>query len=509
MKITILTAGTRGDVQPFIALGLELKKLGSEVTVVSSVTFENLVKSYGLEYRMTRGDISKIMQSGELDKAANADNPIKALSILRDKKFMSRLIDVQEDFYNACDDAEVIIYHPGAAIGHMIAKEKGIVSILGSPFPLIETNEYPSILFYQKRIPKILNRLTHKFFKQGFWMATKKPIELFYKDRLSKLVLLENSLKSKDLKLISCSQNIFKTPQPAFASGYWFLDESDGYIPEASLTEFLSKGDKPIYIGFGSIGNGQFAEEKTKIIISAIQKTNSRAVIATGFGGLSEITDLPENIYILKEAPHAWLFPKMSMAIHHGGAGTTAEGFRAGIPMIIVPHGNDQFAWGKRVFELGVGANPINIKKLSVEKLVNAIEYARSKNITENVKQLSRIIQNENGAKKTAKFVMDYINIRQQRKTKIGAFKETKFIFNEFKNLILIKLSIPIILGIIIGGVYLGLQILKGLTFDAALNNLLNLERMIRPFAGFLIIIVFLVFGFNIFRKLKNYRENS
>lgn len=413
MKITILTSGTRGDVQPFIALGVALRELGAEVTIVASVNFESLVTSYGLGFSPTRVDISKVMQSGELEASGKKAKTLKVFSVQKDNNFLSRLIDVQEDYYTACEDTDVIIYHVGAAIGHMIAKEKGIISILGCPFPIMETDEYPAILFYQKKLPKAFNRLTHKIFKKGFWMATKKPLEVFYRERLHKRVPIENPIDSSDLKLVSCSQSIFKTPNTAFAGGYWFLDEPGGYIPPDSLTEFLTKGSKPIYIGFGSIGNQKEAVEKTKMIVSAIEQSNCRAIIATGFGGLKEIPNLPESIYLLKEAPHSWLFPRCSIAIHHGGAGTTAEGFRSGIPMIIVPHGNDQYAWGKRVFELGVGSAPIGNEELTTENLVNAIEFAGSKSVIENAKKLSRVIRQENGAMKAAQYVMAYLQKKQ------------------------------------------------------------------------------------------------
>lgn len=412
MKISILTAGTRGDVQPFIALGIELKKLGAEVTIVSSVSFETLIKSYGLEYKKLRIDISKIMESGEIDLINN-----KGLSI-NDKNFLSRAMEMQEDFYNACTDTDVIIYHFGAAIGHMIAKEKGIISILASPIPVLKTKEYPSILFYQKRFPKVLNRLTHTFFNKFFWNAVKKPIELFYKEKLNKDALIINPLESDDLKLISCSQSIFKTPEPGFASGYWYLDKSDNYSPPKELEAFLRKGEKPIYVGFGSIGKNGTTGENTNKIITAIQKTKSRAIISTGYGGISSVSEFNDNIFVLKDVPHSWLFPKVSMAIHHGGAGTTAEAFRAGIPMIIIPHSNDQYAWGKRVFELGVGANQINIRNLTVEKLINAIEYAKQKAIVENAKRLSMVIRNENGARDTARFVVNYLKLRSYWKDK-------------------------------------------------------------------------------------------
>ena len=409
MKIVLMTAGSRGDLQPFLALALELRKLGAQPVIVASEEFESLILAYGLDFRPTRGSVSELMKQGELQEAALADNPLKAMSLLSDPRFMERLVDVQEDFASACADAEAILYHPGASIGHHIAKERGIPSILCSPFPIMETKEYPSLLFYQFKLPRILNRATHRLFQRMFWVATKKPLQLYHQQRLHRKVRLENPLESNDLKLVSCSPAVFSMPKSAYADGYWFLDESEDYSPPKALEGFLAKGEKPVYVGFGSMGNGLQAERITKDIVEAIRKTGVRAILATGFGGLHHLPELPDEIHVLEAAPHSWLFPRCAMAIHHGGAGTTAEGFRAGIPMVIVPHGNDQFAWGKRVLELGVGPAPIPIKKLTSDGLVKAIEAARSPAVIEAAKAFSVAINQEHGARTAAERVMALI----------------------------------------------------------------------------------------------------
>jgi sterol 3beta-glucosyltransferase len=390
-------------------LALELRELGATPVVVASEEFESLIHSYGLEFRPTRGSVSELMKQGELQEAALADNPLKAMALLADPRFMERLVDVQEDFAAACADAEAILYHPGAAIGHLIAKERGIPSVLCSPFPVMETAEYPSLLFYQFKFPRFLNRVTHRLFKRMFWSATKKPVQLLFRNRLHRDIKLKNPLESNDLKLVSCSPAVFRMPPTAFADGYWFLDEPEDYSPPTALEEFLAKGERPVYVGFGSMGNGLQAERITKEIVDALRKTGVRAILATGSGGLHHLPELPDEILVLEAAPHSWLFPRCAMAIHHGGAGTTAEGFRAGIPMVIVPHGNDQFAWGKRVLELGVGPAPIPIKKLTSDGLVKAIETAGSTAVVEAAKAFSSVIRQEHGARTSAERVMAHL----------------------------------------------------------------------------------------------------
>ena len=103
---------------------------------------------------------------------------------------------------------------------------------------------------------------------------------------------------------------------------------------------------------------------------------------------MTQKNDLPETIFMLEQVPHSWLFPKMAAVVHHGGAGTTAAGLRAGVPNIVIPHGLDQFAWARRIYELGVAPKPIPKKKLSVETLTEAIKEA----LTEEKKSAARAL---------------------------------------------------------------------------------------------------------------------
>jgi sterol 3beta-glucosyltransferase len=160
-----------------------------------------------------------------------------------------------------------------------------------------------------------------------------------------------------------------------------------------------------VYVGFGSVGDASLAEQKTRLVIAALAQSGQRGVLATGWNALTKIDNLPDTVYMLDSAPHAWLFPRMAAVVHHGGAGTTAAGFRAGVPSIILPYGNDQFAWGLRAFELGVGSKPLSQKKLTAEALSAAITAALRPPVLSAAAALGEKIRGERGAETAAAII--------------------------------------------------------------------------------------------------------
>jgi len=410
MKITILTTGTRGDTQPYIALGMELKKAGNTVRVAAFQNYESFVKQYGLEFYPIKGDVSIVAAIVNGNSAMQADNPLKVL--LSFNKLKSFVFGVQKDFFDACQNSDVIVYHPGAAIGYFAAQQLKIPSILATPFPMSPTREYPALIFYNApRLGKEFNYLTHKIFEQIMWSASISPLKQFWKEKFGRLpknfTNPFNKQITKELPtIISCSEFVFPTPgdwpENIHNTGYWFLDDVKDWNPSPELLDFLQKENKPIYVGFGSVGNPNQAIQTTELIIDALKRSNQRGILATGWNGMSKLAHIPEDVFILEGAPHSWLFPQMSAVIHHGGAATTAAGLKAGIPSIIIPHDNDQFAWGRRVFELGVGAKPIPRKTLTAERLSEAIQFALSEKVINAAHELGHKIQGERGAENAA-----------------------------------------------------------------------------------------------------------
>ena len=211
--------------------------------------------------------------------------------------------------------------------------------------------------------------------------------------------------------IISCSDYVFPTPKDwpdnVHNTGYWFLDEEAGWTPPAELERFLQAGDAPVYFGFGSLGMSGVASRTIDMVLQALKQTGRRGVLATGWSAVDQKSKISDNVFVLESAPHSWLFPKMAAVVHHGGAGTTAAGLRAGIPSILIPFSNDQFAWGRRVFELGVGPRSIPQKSLTVEKLSSAINLALSVEMVSAARALVNKIGGENGADEAAKIILN------------------------------------------------------------------------------------------------------
>jgi len=408
--ITILCSGSRGDIQPYIALAQQLIHLNKSVRIVAGKSYETFITDYGIEFY----PLSMDYQSSEIDPkliqdAQSSDNPLKML--LTFNKMKNYVVELTGEMFNACKGSELIIYHPGCSIGYFAGEILGIPSVLASPFPMHKTKEIASIIAYGKtKMPKAMS---YTLLQGLLWMAGKTGVVSFLKEEFGKFP--ENfgnpfeRVDSKHPAIVSCSNYVFPRPKDwnsnLYQYGYWFVEE-DNYQPNQVITEFLSKGDKPIYIGFGSVFDQRHKDELVQIIVETLKQTNQRAILS----GMGDLDKHYENILSVNDIPHSWLFNQVSLVCHHGGSGTTAAGFRAGIPSVIIPFSNDQFAWAHRAYDLGVGAYPIYRKNLSVDKLVKAINFALSEPIIKNSRLLSEHILSENGAKDCAHVITKLLN---------------------------------------------------------------------------------------------------
>jgi sterol 3beta-glucosyltransferase len=315
-------------------------------------------------------------------------------------------------------------------MGYFAAQKLKIPSILATPFPMTPTREFPSVLFYDgPRFGGAYNRLTHQIFEQIMWSASRSPIEQFWKKEFGQKPdgfgsPFGHQTRKELPTVVSCSNYVFARPhdwpEGVYNTGYWFLNEEPDWRPPSELTSFLENGTPPVYVGFGSLGNEAQAEKTTCMVIEALRLAGQRGVLATGWNGLAKIDDLPQEIFVLESIPHSWLFPRMAAVVHHGGAGTTAAGLQAGIPSIVIPHANDQFAWGRRVYELGVGPKPVPRKKLTAENLADAIRVALTDEIKTKARELGTNIQGENGAEAAAKIIIECIETNQPMAAKLA-----------------------------------------------------------------------------------------
>ncbi len=423
MLITLLTTGSRGDTQPYVALGQALQKAapGVRVRVAAFETYADFVRAAGLEFYPIRGDVAQVAASAAGLKAMAADNPLKFLLSFNTLKNFT--FGLQPEFYQACEGADAVVYHPGAAIGYFAAEQLGVPSILATPFPMTPTREYPSLIFYTApRLGRAFNWFTHRFLEQTMWFASRAPVRQFWQDKFGCAPPNFGNPFSRQTTpdrptLISCSPHVFPRPadwpEGVHSRGYWFLDDEASWNPPADLLAFLEQGPAPVYVGFGSVGDPASAERTTRLVMAALPRAGQRGVLATGWSGMSRVDKVPDSIFILKQAPHAWLFPRMAAVVHHGGAGTTAAGLRAGVPSVVIPSGNDQPAWARRVYELGVGVSPIPRRVLTAEKLADGILSALKPETVEAARELGARIAAERGSQAAAQIILECVGRRR------------------------------------------------------------------------------------------------
>lgn len=377
MRILILTLGTRGDVQPYIALGLGLQAAGYDVTLATEAGFAGFVEERGLHFAPLHSELLSMLQS-RAGKALVAGKGGQFKLLRQIWPMLRRMLD---DEWALAQDADMVIYHPKALGGHSIAEKLGIPGVLALPLPLYSpTRAFPSLLLPFDNLGSTLNRLSHHALLALTRISVGNVLNGWRKEVLGLPPLGDElTLHGRPLlRLYGYSAAILPTPNDwaghSVATGYWFLDRPTDWQPAAALLDFLHAGPPPVYIGFGSMP-AEDARAKAALVLEALDRAGQRGVLASGWGGLTA-TDLPSSVYLLDEAPHDWLFPQMAAVVHHGGAGTTAAGLRAGAPTVICPFFGDQPFWGRRVAALGAGPQPIHQRRLSAARLAEAIRAA-------------------------------------------------------------------------------------------------------------------------------------
>ena len=188
-------------------------------------------------------------------------------------------------------------------------------------------------------------------------------------------------------------------------TGYFFFPYNNTYNPTNDLKDFLDTGKPPVCVSFGSMVNKN-ADRVDAVVRDALKQTNNRGIILSGWGSVRH--ESTSDLLYLESASHDWLLPKCKMLIHHGGAGTTSAGLRAGIPQIVVPFMADQPFWGNRVYAIGVAPKPIRVSQFSVEMVVRSIAEAESKTIAECAHATSQCIRDEDGVLNAVMLIESY-----------------------------------------------------------------------------------------------------
>jgi sterol 3beta-glucosyltransferase len=397
MTKTIVTSvlGTHGDVQPHVALALTLKKRGFRPIICATDDFEGFVTQHGIEFRGLGTDMRAMLKRPKMDDAAALSLLLYAPGLLREGHKM--LKEAARRTWDAAQGADALVFAQTTTFCIDMAESLRIPALMVAFQPLNPTAEFP---YFQYDVSP-LNPWMYRFNRQPFGEVlgidpvvnklsylVQRGHQLFYdlpRDGLRKRVFglktrnrggfLRNGRGEAVTVLHAYSPTI--SPAPGdwtpnnVITGHWRLDDTSGWQPPADFEEFLSKGDAPIYLGFGSMPWG--AERNTEIITRAIAQWGGRAVIGKGWGGV-QAEQLPKEIHVVDRAPHTELFKYVKAVVHHAGAGTTQTGLEAGRATFAVPQFFDQPYWGKLIYELGCGPQPVRIKKLTPQILAAALD---------------------------------------------------------------------------------------------------------------------------------------
>jgi len=351
MRISVLAIGTRGDVQPLLALAVGLQGTGRHmVCFIAPDDFGALAKEHGLRFAPLGLDARHLLGMGDL--AAGMRYGRNALlwvwQILRTlRPTFERLM---ENTWSACQGAETIVFSTVGLGAYHIAEKLGVPGCWAIPFPaLARTRAFPNVVFPSLRLGRTYNLWTHVLAEQFLQQLTGRFFNQWRRERFGLPTIPLGTwpygqLHGRPLPtLFSYSPTVIPKPpdwgENTYVTGYWFLDHAPDWQPPEQLLRFLEAGSPPVYVGFGSMGQRD-VQQTAQLVEEALRQSGQRGVLVTGWSGLAG-DHLPHqiaNLIMLDSIPHAWLFPHMAAVVHHGGSGTTGAGLRAGVPSVLVPH---------------------------------------------------------------------------------------------------------------------------------------------------------------------------
>lgn len=403
MKVAFIAPGSRGDVQPYVALGEGLQTVGHSVRVLAFREFQDLITAHGLEFVDLGGNVAAVAQGLELEQG----NLIKILS--RQGRAAQQLAhQAAVTGLSACQGSDLIIAGLGGLfVGLALAEKLGIALVQAHLYPFAPTREFPSVLTPLPRTPATAwaNRLSHHLAQQAMWQAFRPAdnsvrYQVLQTARAAFFGPFESLQRYTEATLFGYSPQVLPPakdwPDSIHVTGYWFLEAPARWEPPVDLLGFLQSGPPPVYIGFGSMSSNR-PEDVADLALRALARTGQRGVLYSGWGGLRK-SNLPETVFVVDSIAHSWLFPRMAAVVHHGGAGTTAAGLRAGIPAIVTPFFGDQPFWAQQVHRLGVGPAPIPRRRLTADRLAESIRIAVSDaTMRSKAADLGKRIQAEDG----------------------------------------------------------------------------------------------------------------
>ncbi|WP_215457788.1 glycosyltransferase [Streptomyces sp. ATCC 21386] len=414
-KVLLAACGTRGDVQPFLALAVALRRHGQQPLLAAPSAYAAEAAAYGVDFAAIDDGPTRILDETTTRRIIDGGlmgvrgKIAAARTVARLRQLMvAPLRDVAAIAHDHGDVAAVV--HSAAFPVQHVADMLDVPAVVVALQPgWIPTAAFPCPLLPLPRVPRFLNRSTYALVTAA---QRSREVERWRRSELGLAPRRHGArrwLRDPEGRRRPVLQPFSRhiTPvDPAWGdavrtTGFWYLPARPDWTPPRELSRFLDEGPPPVYIGFGSMA-GTRARRNHALVTEAIRRTGVRAVVATGWGGIGapgrNSAPLPPNMLVIEEAPHDWLFPRTAAIVHHGGQGTVGAALAAGRPQILCPHMGDQTHWSARMRALGVAPAPLTARTLTAPRLAEAITTAvTDRHLAHRATEIARLVRAEEG----------------------------------------------------------------------------------------------------------------
>jgi len=413
MRVVTLAAGTAGDVRPVIALAAGLRAAGHEVTLATHPEYRDRIESLGLGYYPIPGDFRRILTSAEglrWLREGRGLRPRRVARVIRDV-FGAQMPSVLRSLRYACGGAEAVVTTPllrGAAWVAEAARIPCALAVVMGPWARTARAPHPLAPTWLRRVPGASRASQLVLERATYWDPFADELAAFRESLgLGPISPAEAGRRSLGLPRVlalgrAVAPALDDLGPDALVTGFWVDDGGLGWSPSPELSAFVAAGAPPIAVGF-STGASVDADAAAMAAVAAARARGRRIVVLRG---AAELTPVPgDDVLVTDRVPHSWLLPRCAAVVHHGGAGTTSAAFRAGVPQVVLPQGNDQPYWASRVAALGCGPPPIAPARANGPRLARALAIALSVETGRRGRATARALAGEDGVGEGARFL--------------------------------------------------------------------------------------------------------
>lgn len=409
MKVIILTLGSRGDVQPYVALGTGLINKGHTVTICTGKTFQSFIESHGIFFKEASLDFMEILKTEEGQEMFNGGK-----NIFKILKYTQAVINpgfrkTYDDFLESAKGHDVIVYHPKATVAPDIAELLGISCVSMPPVPMTyPISEFPNLAVSGTRNFGIFNKLTYKVnqFAESSLIKAINDFRTTHGLKKRKMGAYTYELNGNSIPIIYpvsgyLFEDVASWNKYVHLTGFFYLP-SKNMILEEKVKSFIQQGSRPIVISFSSMPLKN-PEQFKELLLKALRKTKNRGIILTGNSGI--MFESSDMLLCLEKAPHRLLFKESKGILHHGGVGTMAEALLSGQPQVIMPFNVDQPFWAHRLYQQGLALKPLREKTLTLDDLTRAFISMDGEEIKDSARTIAKKLNGQNGIENCVKLI--------------------------------------------------------------------------------------------------------